>query len=221
MKTLIWHLGLGDAIICAPIAVKLAQFHRGLAVPCWRRNLLSVKVLFVDYPEIEVFPIDSEAELPNTSPETILMGYYNKGLPRLEGENFDLWFFRQMDMDIVKDQEFCPIRKMFSVPKYIEVIDGPIGDEKPYLFIHEDLDRGFLIHPERLPALPHVKPRDKSFSILENAIMISLADEVHCIDSSFLHLTEKVPTRGKLFYHKYARPNSENITFSKPWTILE
>src|SRR3990167_11129736 len=161
MKTLLWHLGLGDAIICAPIAVALAKEHGALTVPCWRRNLTSVKIIFIEDPEIEVFPIDSEAELPYASPDAIRLGQYNPKEYRLPGENFDAWFFRQAGMDIIKDQMFCPIRKMFDTPKYREIINAH-STEAPFRFIHEDPSREFVIDRSGFaPDLDHVLPRDK------------------------------------------------------------
>lgn len=218
-KKLVWHLGLGDAIICAGIAVKLAQEHGDLAVYCWRHNLISVQSFFVNHPEITVIPLDSEAEFPNSGPEVIHLGYFNKELPRLQGENFDDWFFRQAGMTSEEVRSFCPITKIWNLPEYVERVSS-FKDQQNYAFLHQDESRGFKIDLDRIE-IPVMLPRNKKFSILENVILMSLATEIHCIDSSFLHLADRVFTTGKLFYHKYARPNSENITLTKNWTIYE
>ena len=59
--------------------------------------------------------------------------------------------------------------------------------------------------------LQHVKDPQK---IIENA------KEIHCINSSFIHLIDRSSTCGDLFYHKnfYTKPYS-NFTLKKSWTI--
>jgi hypothetical protein len=77
--------------------------------------------------------------------------------------------------------------------------------------------RGFIIDTPM--DLSYIRPI-KEGSILRYVEALKNAEEIHCIDSSFLHLVERVETNGKLFYHKGARPHSTDFNFKKDWTIV-
>lgn len=55
MKFLAWHLGLGDAIAFADLAVRIAD-GGPMLVPCYAHNVVSVKSLFVNHPNVELCP---------------------------------------------------------------------------------------------------------------------------------------------------------------------
>jgi hypothetical protein len=59
-------------------------------------------------------------------------------------------------------------------------------------------------------------------NIFDYLKLIELSDEIHCIDSSFIHLIDSVKTNGKLFYHKNVKVRniSESHTQIKKWNII-
>lgn len=204
------HLGAGDAIICAPIIAKLAAENDEVIIPSWAHNVESVQSFFVNYPNVKI-QVVTDGHLHGFEDAEIELGHYS-AIRKLPDESFVQWFFRQAGMTEEERWKWCPINDM----PWIEAFE----DEKmePFIFIHDDPERGFIIkHKEGKNIL---FPR-KEGDILKWVKYLMHADEIHCIDSSFLHLAEAVPTKGKLFYHQYARPNStDNYKFRKKWTIL-
>ena len=116
----------------------------------------------------------------------------------------------------------------FYMPPTLNAILVPGVD---YVLCHEDIPRGYRIDPVRLSAegrpVFYVSPPAIGLArpIAEWVPLISNAAEVHCIDSAVMHLAESLPARGKLFYHKYARPagqySAEVVTRRKEWTVIE
>ena len=53
--------------------------------------------------------------------------------------------------------------------------------------------------------------------------VIENAKEIHCIDSSFLHLVERVPTNAKLYFHNHKTDTqkSEKLILMKDWKIIK
>jgi len=53
--------------------------------------------------------------------------------------------------------------------------------------------------------------------------MIENAAEIHCIESSFLFLSDSIQTNGKLFSHRHARPLYDYTipNMKKEWKILK
>jgi hypothetical protein len=222
-----WHLGLGDAIIRNGLVRWLARENpdKTLMLPCWMGvNEASVRHMFSDLKNVQV----------NAPPlygleELLIIGMggsahkdgnliYN---PRWgEVQPFDRAFYEFAGVP------FDAKWNLFHVP---EDGRGTGCGGVPVILFHEDPERGFLIDRSRLtegvrcPVIPvHIDRRPPRITDWKR--MIREAAEIHCIDSAVMHLAELLPTTGKLFYHKYARPAAErhsDAVFRKPWTVLE
>lgn len=207
-----WHLGLGDAIICAPIAVKYASMYEKVYVPAYDHNTESVKSFFVNYPNIEVVPhyLKVRAKVLN-------LGAYNKDLPLLPGESFDEWFYRVAGMEIEDKKRFNPFSVLSGKPT--------LENWMNYAFVHDDESRGFKINRNHITdGLSIFFPENKGGSVLSFSARIRYASEIHCIDSSFLHLCDALPTTGKLYWHQYARRYEKplhDVKLTKDWIIIK
>lgn len=208
------HLGLGDAIVCAAIIAKLASENEVVEIPCWKHNEVSVKSFFVNYPNVVIEPFKTVEDYNHWALDADLkLGHYGN-LPQLPNEDFVQWFYRQAGMDIEEKEKWCPILEASKKCFEFELC-GTGWD-----LIHDDELRGFKINDKNIHS-PTRFGNDKSKPILTFATDIGNAETIHCIDSSFLHLVECLPTTGKLFYHKYARPDSPDYKYlKKEWTIL-
>lgn len=220
MINLVWHMGLGDAIACAAIAVKLSLKDE-VTVPCWTKNEVSVKSLFVNNPNVKVLVMDNDCWIQDKSairsrpnPKTVLLGVYNREDRQEPEEDFVQWFYRQAGMDISEKEKYCPIKE---AAKRVEQVNFPQGE---YAFAHSDTERGFLISRNINPEQKAI-PRNIGGSVLKYSDSILNATEIHCIDSSFLHLAETLNVTGKKFYHKYARPNSTDFKYLKGWEVIQ
>lgn len=214
------HLGLGDTIVCAAIIAKLATENEVVEIPCWKHNEVSVSSFFVNYPNVKVVVLDNFVGVDSEWAMLcdLRLGHYNHNLPQLPNEDFVQWFYRQAGIDISEKEKCCPI---FEASKIIEqpILGWDKICEIP-IIIHDDPKRNFNINTENLKT-QQLRPYPANKSILQWANWLNKTTEIHCIDSSFLHLVECLPTTGKPFYHKYARPNSTDYNYlKKDWTIL-
>jgi hypothetical protein len=57
---------------------------------------------------------------------------------------------------------------------------------------------------------------DARFKFFDFISILESAEEVHCVNSSFLHLVDRIKTNGKLFYHSCRNP-IDMITLRKNW----
>lgn len=209
-----WHLGLGDAIACAAIVVKLAKTGDEIMVPCFDKNEESVKSFFIDYPNVIVRKESDKIPLMISESNSVLnLGYYNKDLPQLPDEDFVQWFYRQAGMDISEKELYCPIKKA------AEKCDEFVIKLKNFSFSHDDEERGFIIKREKVKLKPSYRPFING-TILHHAGLMLKAKEIHCIDSSFVHLAEALGVTGDKYYHKYARPESTEFKYLKDWNVF-
>lgn len=226
MRFLAWHCGLGDSIAFAELAVVIANGEE-LTVPCWATNEVSVNSIFIHYPNIQVRVVESDYEVQTLArdPNAIRIGHYS-GIPRKEGEDMVEWVYRTAGMDPATrfdNREVADAAYSYCVINYVPSPTGTV-------LIHEDIDRGFRIDRRRIPnqvRTPFVwsvndpRMQDPTRSILGWASAIMGSSEIHCIDSSFLHLVEQLQPTGKLFYHKYARVGSLDYHFRHKWKVLQ
>lgn len=206
-NTIKWHLGLGDAIICAPIVIR--YLSDGDFIQSTHQNQLSVHSMFLNH-GIEV----------TTEPkgEPVLRLGYESNIPMRDGESFDRWFFRQAGMDI-SDRSLCPITN--GVWRKTEQLPVP---EEEYIFVHHDSSRGFTMDLNKIRDVPRIVfPYHRGQSILAYADIINNASEVHCIDSSFLHLADRLNPKGRLVWHRYPRAYkiTKGLYQKHKWEIIE
>lgn len=213
-----WNLGLGDAIICNGLVRWLARFRERLIVPAWSHNLPTVEHMFSDLENVTVsLPYSGDARpAPSRDYDVLSIGINNPRFGAVEPWDRAFYVFADVPFEAKWD--------LFHVP--------PSGSELPsvtprgFQLVHEDQERGFCIDYSRLsPNMMrgHVMPGLRFLTDLRHVIRD--ATEIHCIDSSVMHLAELMPTTGKLFYHKYARAlgnrNHCDATLRKAWTVYE
>jgi hypothetical protein len=209
MRYLAWHLGLGDAIAFAGLALKIAD-GKSLTVPCWQHNYNSVKSFFANHKNITVQVVKNEAGFESAD---FQLGYF-KSVPPNDGESHIEWMYRQANENVANRFEYCPLIQAAKLVKKIKK-DGD------FIFVHDDESRGYNISLKTI--FKKVSPENTGKSILAYSDILYNAKEIHCIDSSFLHLTEAIWTSGSLTYHQYARPYHplSNYKFRKDWTIIK
>lgn len=209
-----WNLGLGDAIICNGLVRVLAQ-ERPVIVPCYPHNFTSVAHMFSDLKNVEVRPEGEHVARPK---DAMAIGLRHPQWGSIEPFDKAFYAFAGVPHE-------CRW-SMFKIPRSGEE-DKAVPH--PYLVTHDDPSRGFRINTayfldalrrvgQAVPIMPRPRLSDWRF-------VLKHAEEIHCIDSSVLHLVEHIDTRGKLFFHRYARPAGErwgsDATRRKDWTVIE
>lgn len=225
MKVL-YHLGLGDAIACAAIIAKLAKENDVVEIPCWEHNLVSVKSFYVNHPNVSIKCFDAKKASNDVlgwgQDADLFLGFYNRLHDQRENEDFVQWFYRQAGMTLEDKAKHCPINKAVNTYIYQAATIYP-----RHIVIHQDAERGFKIKLEKnkehvVDIKPYILGNSGQLSILYYSELLQNAKEIHCIDSSVLHLVECLPTNAKIFYHKYARPNSPDYKYlQKKWEVIE
>jgi hypothetical protein len=219
---LVYHnLGLGDHIACNGMVRHFAE-SSGVVVICKTVNYRSVSAMYSDNPSISVLRVHDDATahglFDSWKGEKIAVGCYNKAWDPQSHTPFDVMFYEQAGIPHAYrwDKFKCPDRN--RIPARTE----------PYIFIHEDTDRGYTIEENLRNAVSYkwdeskiVRPNRRG-AIGDWIDVVGNAEEVHCINSAFLILADQVPTRGRLVWHKYARNEGDicNPTARKPWLIL-
>jgi hypothetical protein len=231
---IVTHLGLGDCIIQSGLAIALLERYETLAFPCYPRYAATVRSIFAGEPRISIYTVPRIVSEPHGGPsdrtyETaiktagldstrqIRLGIYSgRGI----GWDFTKSFYLHANVDYRNRWDKCPIRDAWSKVPQLQINSGVARR----IFLHEDKGRGFVINRARIgQGFVYAPPPAIDESILQYASYIMAADEVHCIDSSFLWLADSLPVKGRLYLHKYARwPRPGNFTYElyHNWTYI-
>lgn len=203
---LMLNLGLGDAIICNGLVRELAKDHDKIFIPSYMHNSRSIRFMFSDLPNVEIQEIVDADDIFNfqkqhesVGNQVLKLGCYSDSKP-LEPETFDQTFYRQAGIDFECRWE------SFKLPEIL----NPVKDsETGIAFICDDHERGFKIHDSKINSNLLKRKPFKSDTIFDFVPLLSRAEEVHTIDTSFLHLIESIPTKGSLFFHHYSRASGQ------------
>jgi hypothetical protein len=220
------HLGLGDNIICNGIVRTLYPSFKILVLPVKAENVVAVRWMFGDLPNIRILPV-KEADEPGlvadafdrAGARSIRIGLFD---PRWREEMlsyFDAAFYELAGIP------FEARWAAFKVPRDVgaeERVFQAVAPAGPYIFVHDDADRGFGIDEQRLPRnLARVRPRRGLTDVLFHyRKVIEGAAEVHCISSSFAHFLECAPSGRPQFLHRYPREDGTWSTW-RNFQVLE
>lgn len=224
------HLGLGDLIVSNAIVRSLAKTYH-VFVLCRPQNIESARFMWRDNMVIELLELtgnfqqqEERAKLffryaQQQGKETLGLGLW--GQKPFDIERWDQEMFRQAGLD------FKLRWNEFRVDRQESREFEPPG--KRYIFVHDDIERGFKLDPAKLPknrkvvkpeALPGLQ--GGASCIFDWWRTIENAEEIHVIDSAFLCLIDSLPhlKAKRLVFHTYARSNGRPPSTVKDWERL-
>jgi hypothetical protein len=230
------HLGLGDHILCNGIYRHFSKISEKVVIPVKKHNLYSLQMMLLDRKNVEFFVVNETNNMKKISESVNLifgnthkivkLGYFGENFLTSDDINYDENFYLQAGVPFSnrwEDFEFSINQKNAN-----EIYKSNLKSEE-YIFVHEDEIRKFKIAPKYVNSRKIcIRPRqdlNAEYSIFDYYPMIKQAGEIHCIESSFAALIDSIETRGMLFCHRYARPETYEdkqlaFTYRKPWVIL-
>jgi len=218
--TLHHHAGLGDAIICNGMVNYLSNYFSKIRVGSLPQTFKQLEFLYSDNKKIDVFEYKKNNEIYKGNKHHVLRVGFEKNYG-----NFNLSFYEQLNLsyEISFDYFHIPNDESRVDEIYIHLLNyfGVSGD---YILIHRSSSYG-EVDLEIENSLPKVfveKDTDIFKNIFLYTKLIQMAKEIHCVDSSFLHLVERVDTQAELFFHAYKTQNqiTEKLFLKKKWNII-
>jgi len=223
------HLGMGDHIICNGLVRSLVGNKAdNITLFVRTNNFPRVQRMYADDPRIDFAIVPAEGN------ECVFVDEYIRhrqgtllrlGFDQLYKSpmlNFDQVFYIYAGVPFSNRwDKFFVKRDPEGESKAIAKLN-PTGE--PYMFVHDDPSRGFLIDPPNPRGLKVIK-NDVSVDIFDMIGMLEGAEEIQCMESSFRCLIESVPSIAcPLFLHKMVRfanqPNPALSIGRKKWVEI-
>jgi hypothetical protein len=220
------HLGLGDHIVCNGLLNYFSESFDTIYLPVKSRDINNINYLYKDNPKIQVFKIEHSSDVQdinnfaNKNNLIILKVGFKKRKPP-----FNLSFYEQFNLS------YSYSISRFSAPKDInkeetlyQHLREIYGVKDQYQIVHNQSSYGkvSLQTNEGLPTIFIEKETDLYKNIFLYSKVIKNATEIHCLDSSFLHLVERMETNANLFFHNIKKDGQKgaDVHLVKNWQIV-
>ncbi len=215
------HSGLGDAVVCNGLVNYLSSRFDKVYLAAYEKIYEHLDYLYSDNESVELLEYQKAIDLYKTSKVPILRVGFEKNK-----KNFNESFYDQLDLDyqVSFDYFYIPsdearekelqahLVNEYSIKGDFSLIHQVSSYGKVNLNINSSIEKIFV---------------EKETDIFKNIFLykkvIENAKEIHCIDSSFLHLVERIPTNATLYFHNYKTETQkpEELLLRKDWIIIE
>lgn len=211
------HLGLGDHFICNGLVHALLESTaREIWLPTKANNAQTVKQLYEDYDSVKIIQTSETDHSKEVLGINNLSTQYNVPLLKISfngdpNRDFDRAFYDQIGMDF--DLRWSNFRMPVNELPALEFFKKHIPqDDEPYALVHDtgsvgsfQLDIGTDLKVVKIqPGLTQ--------TLLDWKFVMERAHEIHCIDSSVIHLVDSLNVgASRLVYHDVGRGSRFNL----------
>lgn len=192
------HLGLGDHFVCNALVrhvVETSNFDEYVLVTK-KHNIPTVEQMYCDLTNLKLFSVETDSgfyDKINQNGEILRIGFEN--LNRLK--TFDVSFYEQLNIPFeYKKEKFKVCRNKNKEDKCFDFYSPP----QDYIFVHSNAsDKNFSLKLET--DLPIISPVGYDFTLIDYLKLIENANEIHCIDSSFMNMIDLSVEHDNMFFH--------------------
>ena len=229
------HQGLGDHIVCNGLYRALLDEHPYCVLLVKRNYFKEISNMFSDEPRIKIYSIPNRywkeylevaREKYGKSFRIVALGSFGSHFMEDNALRLDESFYRQAAVDF--ENRWTRFHIPSSRDSEVQIMQEKLKITSPYIFLHEDSSRGFLIDRQLVNSeLPEISPLIELDTLaLDYVSILENASEIHCIESSFAALCESLNLGVKKYAHRYARPEARDdfkyeYTYRSNWTIFQ
>jgi len=226
------HLGLGDHIDCNGMVrhiLKTSNFTKACVFTKSKYYDL-IDYMYRDEDNIELIKVSNDKEHEDVNKYSaendvpvLRVGHENYPWGKEEelGKGCAELFYDQLGMSYdIRFDEFYYERDEKEETRLCQKLNP---DNKPYVFVHDDADRGFEIKDSEIRKLAgediHIIRNDMSENIFYYGKLFENAKQIHCMESCFRSLIETLDIKGDLFFHNFREGASGYLGNStrQPW----
>jgi hypothetical protein len=211
---------MGDHIILNGLVRNVSKNYEKVYLFVAEHNFKSVSFMYRDLANIDFVIVSNDDDAISYIRDRRIKDITKIGFNNLDTKNFyfDEAFYNQCGIDFsYRWSNFYVKRDHISEKILFEKFDI---QEKSYVFIHDDKERGFEINLDYIinKNLKIIYPsKGMTDNIFDYCYLLENAAEIHCMDSSFKLLIDSLnPVSEKIYYHLYVRGRDNNhISSSK------
>ena len=213
MKYIYHHLGLGDHIICNGIVRHFKEIHKTVTVFCRPNYFTNIEYMYRDDNDIIVLPIGDDFDIikyideNNLQSDLITVGFDGPGFS--DSKTFDEGFYNTVKLPF--EYRFTKFKFERNLEKETEVYNELNPNNEPYIYIHDDRERGFQINRDKVNQDLKIIENDKRFLMYDMLKIIENATEIHSMQTGMKDLINSFAfSKPKCYLHWYVRPYDDS-----------
>ena len=228
------HLGLGDMLVCNGLVREFAATGRQVVVVCKSVSVPTVHYMYRDMSNVHLLPIADDScispafgadptclhGISKLGYEILLLGLHAG--PLVAGSGFADKFYEEAK--VPRDARYSA----FFVEKHEQVERTfDTTDNEPYIFVHDDPDRGIVLDIDTKFKLVHPGKADHrpgSANIFSFVGVMRGAAQLHLCDSVYAHLADHLDIcPNRRYLHCYAKNPTDQCEklFRRPgWRFI-
>lgn len=191
------HLGLGDHIICNGLVREILNRENPstLYLPVKEHNLFSVSRMYKDEDKIKCIPVKRDADVCHLKECKEAEKVIKVGFEKVR-KDWDVSFYDSVGIPFEKRWSMFKCFRDTENESKLESIMNP--HQESFILVH---DTGSNISYDlkfQNKGLKIIKVQPLSNCMMDWCSLIEKAVEIHCIDSSFIHLCQSLGVPGFL-----------------------
>ena len=205
------HLGLGDHIVCNGITREIIEMENDASfffMPVKFHNYGTLAKMYSDEPRMKLIPVNGDwNEIHNLPHLKISCKKYQIGI-NMTRSDWDVSFYDSLGVPFEKRWSSFKINRDYESEKKIENFVNPNGE--PYILVHDTASWG-KCPIEIREDIKIIRVTPITESITDWYGMVENAQEIHCIDSSFIHMCAAIRNDGT--FHDFNKDSSWGAHF--------
>jgi hypothetical protein len=169
--------------------------------------------MYRDDKDITVLPIGEDSDVLNyirkhkLHSDLIMVGFNLPGYGN--GKTFDEGFYHTVNLPF--KYRFSKFKFDRNTIKESEIYNELNPNDEPYIYVHDDKDRGFSIDRSKINSDLKIIENDKRFLMFDMLKIIENATEVHSMQTGMKDLINSYKfDKPKFYLHWYVRPYNED-----------
>ena len=220
---LMTHLGLGDQIILNGLVNFLSKKYEKLVLPVQKSNFNTMKFLYSQNNQVEIveFPDENKLEYIENYRTKNNIEILQIGFQKVGNVPFNISFYNQIGLPYKYSYDYYSVPSHNAEEEGLEkhLLDYYNTLKNKIILVHNESSKGiFNLDKVKLDNPVYItKESDKFNNLFYYSQIIKNSKEIHCLDSSFLHLVERTNTNAKLYFHDLF---GASIQLSKNWYYI-
>ena len=225
------HLGLGDHFDCNGMVRFILNNHGYSKIYVFSKSnyFEMIEYMYRDTSDIEVIKIDKDLneleqvqQFLNTKKDIqfLRIGFdqYPAGREVIDNKNCWEYFYEQVGIPYQVRTDYFYVKRDLDAES--ELLDTINPNREPFIFVHDDPERGYSIDASKLPEHYLMLKNDNSKNIFDFIKVLECADEIHCMESSYKSLIDFYAKTADLYYHDF-RGHPLGTKTNREWTVVK
>lgn len=211
------HLGLGDHFVCNGIVRFIADALscNRLYLPVKSHNLGTIFQMYSDDSRIVPLSVLSDSDVPLLPEVSSNIPIVRVGFEKCRPNDWDVSFYHSVGLSYDIRWTHFKINRNPMRERLLDLYFGLNPTDK-FVLVHEDSSVGTF--PIKVDTdLRIIKVKKVSDSLIDWCGLIERAEEVHCIDSSFIHLAQSIRPDG--VFHKIRDAGKHAFCIKDGWEM--